>query len=566
MIAFLLDTLLMTGVLIALVLVLRRPVSRAFGPQLAYALWALPLLRFVMPPILLPASFAPQDSAAVVPETVEVIMMPSPEAVVPMVAPVPVDSFETVAAGPETGFAAALPWLELALAVWLGGALAFLAWRYVSYRRMRRELLAEARPVGEVGKVRLVETPSVTSPVAFGLLDKVVALPMFFMVLEDRGARDLAIAHELAHHRGRDLAANIVAQPLLALHWFNPLAWLGWRAMRRDQEAACDARVMASCGRVERSRYAEVIASFAAGPRLAMAAPMACPVLGEKSIIHRLRSLKMDDVSRRRRLLGRGLVIAGGLALPLTATVTYAQSEAPDAPDAPAAPDAPEERSTHRMIVVDVEGGGDPEDSRLYTHTVTTNGRTIVLKTDRELSDAEARDRVERAFSTMPGGVAIFTPTPPVPPVAGVAPVPPVPPMPAMPNFQFTWSGAEDPEFEKKMEEWGAKMEAWGEKFGEEYAKQAEAHAFAWSQAAERAAPVVVHSCAGNPQTVSRTETTDDGRQKIVICERVAQRQAIGSLRSARETIARDRQIDPDVRDEVLEELDQEIERIENDG
>src|SRR5690606_34106632 len=45
MTGWLLDTLLYTGVLIALVLVLRRPVSRHFGPQIAYALWGLPFLR-----------------------------------------------------------------------------------------------------------------------------------------------------------------------------------------------------------------------------------------------------------------------------------------------------------------------------------------------------------------------------------------------------------------------------------------------------------------------------------------------------------------------------------------
>ena len=39
MTAWLLDTLIYTGLMIALVLVLRRPVSRHFGPQLAYALW-----------------------------------------------------------------------------------------------------------------------------------------------------------------------------------------------------------------------------------------------------------------------------------------------------------------------------------------------------------------------------------------------------------------------------------------------------------------------------------------------------------------------------------------------
>src|SRR5690606_30136488 len=119
------------------------------------------------------------------------------------------------------------------------------------------------------------------------------------------------IQHELAHHRGHDLLANFAAQALLALHWFNPIAWLGWRAMRRDQEAACDARVVAQADRQQRARYATLIAHAATGPRLALVAPMACPVLGDKSIVHRLRLLARGETSPRRRLLGRGLIVAG---------------------------------------------------------------------------------------------------------------------------------------------------------------------------------------------------------------------------------------------------------------
>ncbi len=211
-------------------------------------------------------------------------------------------------------------------------------------------------PVGEEGNIRFVETPEVSAPVAFGLRDRVVALPPRFMHLGDRKARDLAIAHELAHHRGGDILANFAAQLLLAVHWFNPIAWIGWRAMRRDQEAACDARVMAGRPAQERADYGQVIASFAAGPHLALAAPMACPVLGEKSIIHRLRSLNMNNLSRRRRIASRFLIGGAALALPLTASISYAEvspppappevqaasvAAAPAAPFAPAAPDAP---------------------------------------------------------------------------------------------------------------------------------------------------------------------------------------------------------------------------------
>ena len=327
MIAWLLDTLLWTGALIALVLLVRRPVARLFGAQVAYALWLLPFARLVLPPVELPANWAPQSA----PLPVAATAVPLSDAVIlSAAAPVP--------AAPSLPFGL----LEIAVALWLTGAVAFFALRLLRYRRVRDAILAQARPVGEVDDIRLVESAAVDAPIAFGIRDKVVALPPAFIASENIAARDLAIAHELAHHRGRDLLINLAVQPLFALHWFNPLGWLGWQALRRDQEAACDARVVAGAGQECRALYAATIAGFAAGPRMALAAPMACPVLGEKSIIQRLRSLSMPDIPVRRRLLGRVLVAGGALALPLTASVSYAAAEAPDMPAPPVPPAAPQ--------------------------------------------------------------------------------------------------------------------------------------------------------------------------------------------------------------------------------
>ncbi len=329
---WMIDTFIYTSLLIALVLLVRRPVSRLCGPQVAYALWALPFLRFLMPPIVLPAWMAPVE-----PVQPAGVNSASEPLMVIISDPVETAATAEIAAAPLVGIAVT----DLLLPLWIGGALVFIGWRIRQYVQMRRYLLEESIPVGDAGKVRLVETPAVTGPVAFGIADKVVALPPAFMAHYDINARDMAIAHELAHHRGHDLVANFAAQPLLALHWFNPLAWWGWRAMRRDQEAACDARVVAGRARSERAAYAQVIASFAAGEHLALAAPMACPVLGEKSIIHRLRSLTMSDISSGRRRLGIAAITTTALALPLTASITYAQADAPLPPEAPMAPMAP---------------------------------------------------------------------------------------------------------------------------------------------------------------------------------------------------------------------------------
>lgn len=346
MTAWLTDTLITTGALIAMALVLRRPVARWFGAPMAYALWALPLLRMLLPPLLLPAELAPagQDSSVAAEFPVMMIIEP----------------VSLVSEGGATTLtaSASLSWSAILLSIWLGGALAFIIWRFWHYGQMRREILTGARPVGEAGRIRLVESPAIIAPLAFGVFDKVVALPLDFMGQEDRAARDLALAHELAHHRGHDLLANFAAQLVLALHWFNPLAWYGWRAMRRDQEAACDHRVMSGRSEADRARYALLLANTAGGARFALAAPMACPVLGEKSIIHRLRSLARPGPSLRRQVAGKAGFAAAVLALPLTATITYAEAsaaveevpvppsvaataEVPEPPLPPAAPEAP---------------------------------------------------------------------------------------------------------------------------------------------------------------------------------------------------------------------------------
>jgi hypothetical protein len=81
---------------------------------------------------------------------------------------------------------------------------------------------------------------------------------------------------------------------------------------------------------------------------------MAGPLKGDKPIIHRLKALVRNEVPERHRLVGRTLFALSVLAVPLTATVTYAAVETPEAPEppevrqlpqAPVAPLAPEAAS-----------------------------------------------------------------------------------------------------------------------------------------------------------------------------------------------------------------------------
>jgi len=535
---YLLDTLVWTGALIALVLLLRRPVARHFGAQAAYALWALPLLRLAIPPIILPAWLGPAEavpSPSVAMVSTEAAARPAAE----------LSAHADGLATPVATLPSPIDWLTPLLVLWLAGAAIFVVRRFALYFAMRSELLAGAKPVGEAGRVRLVETPATLGPVAFGVFDPVVALPEGFMAQHDRRSRDLAIAHELAHHRGHDLLANVLVQPLFALHWFNPLGWFGWTAMRRDQEAACDTRVLAARSREERAAYAAIIAGFAtaagAAPRLALAAPMACPVLGDKSIIHRLRSLTMSDISPRRRFAGRALLTGAALALPLTASISYAETAvpeapaapqappAPDAPIAPAAPPAPDAPLAPAAPLTQPPAPTPPAPPAPPTHPAASD-RTTEFNIERHI---EAR--VERELDA--AEIAVEQ---------------------AELEVERIREHAHDrAELRAEMAELRRELARDGEMRREVRLAASEARA---------AAPEVVMSCQRGQTEVVRSGTTRGGREALFVCKSAALKTARASIESMRRTIRSDRNLSAAERTEALRALDEALAEMRAEG
>lgn len=531
--AMLLETLVWTAILIAAVLLVRRSVARMFGPQMAYALWAIPMVRLVLPPIELPGWMAP-DSAA--PEPVTQTPLPVLDPAVPAAPALQPAGFETAATDaalshyPVSGFELD-PFVEAGLAIWLIGAAIFLYLRFAAYFRLRDELLHEASEVGRNRGVRLIETPATNAPLAFGVIDKVIALPPGFLAQPDRKARDLALAHEMAHHRGRDLLVNVLVQPLFAMHWWNPLGRYGWLALRRDQEAACDARVMACAPREERERYANLIVAFAAGANPAshhaLTAPMACPVLGEKSIIHRLRSLNMTETSNTRRIAGRLLLGAAVLALPLTATISYAASEAPMPPDPPAAPDAPG---------APLAPPAPPPPPAPPGLAPEAEVEEMIIEIDPDSEAAADGERKER--------VMIFRSE--------------------VERDRKTPSAApSDEEIEEIMIEVRKSLAEARAEMERLPATLDLAMAEAYAGEARAGRTVVKMSCDNSSREVATTRELDDGSRVVMLCQTRIMAHAMDGLREARAAIARNEEMSAQSRERIVKELDREIMRWE---
>lgn len=309
MISWAVETLVATTLLMLLVLAIRNPVRRAFGPGVAYALWALPALRLLLPPM--PESWR-EGAATPLAQASETIVYYVAE---PLGLPAPAAT-ETVANS--------FNFWPLLLAAWTIGAIGFIAYHLIAHHRFCARVRAQAHASTVVadGNVEVIETDAATGPLAFGVWRKYVAFPRDFAERYDPLERDLALAHELGHHARGDLIANWAALVVLALHWFNPIAWHAFRAFRADQEMACDALVLGGRAHELRHAYGRAIVKSAHGG----AVSAACHLHTVNDIKGRLRMLtKYEGVSRGRLLGGGAAVVAVTLAgLGLTASGTHA--------------------------------------------------------------------------------------------------------------------------------------------------------------------------------------------------------------------------------------------------
>jgi bla regulator protein BlaR1 len=311
MIGWLIEALVASAVLMVLVLLLRAPVRRAFGPDVAYALWALPLLRLLLPP--LPASWREAATApiAAAGQTITIYVA---------------EPLGLASATTDTDQLALL--VPILVALWVAGALAFLAWHTAQHLRFCRRMLTHQIRGSEIdGGIHLIETGAANGPLAFGILRKYVAFPRDFIERYDQEERDLALAHELGHHARGDLFANWLALGVLALHWFNPIAWRAFRAFRADQEIANDARVLAGLSAIARHSYACAIVKSAHGG----AVSAACHLHTIDDLKGRLKMLTTNKTSRGRMIGGAAAVAILTLAaLGLTASGTQAAASVRD--------------------------------------------------------------------------------------------------------------------------------------------------------------------------------------------------------------------------------------------
>ena len=144
----------------------------------------------------------------------------------------------------------------------------------------------------------------------------------------------VVLSHELAHVRRHDWIVQLGAEAVRAVFWFNPLAWVACRCLRRESEQACDDEVLAA-GVAPRDYAGQLLALAreCRRPRTGWAAavPMAHPSTLERRIAAMLNS-HLDRQIPSRRL---SATLIGMLILVLLPVSVLRARQVPVAPPAP---------------------------------------------------------------------------------------------------------------------------------------------------------------------------------------------------------------------------------------
>ena len=117
----------------------------------------------------------------------------------------------------------------------------------------------------------------------------------------------LVLLHETVHVQLRHSLIKFWMSCALAVGWWNPLIWLGYRYTCLDMELACDARTMESLTPQERQEYARTLVDLGSGQRH-WEAPLS---FGESDGARRVKALlAWKSASIPRRLLGLCVALA----------------------------------------------------------------------------------------------------------------------------------------------------------------------------------------------------------------------------------------------------------------
>lgn len=296
------------SVLIAVVIALRFALRGKISLRLQYAMWALVLVRLLVPVSLGESSFgvaALMQKAAGLQDVgakgavVQEGQMPAGGSAGEVQEAVHTEgagegSLPAAAHGQQAAVGSLSSEREedaagdMFKAVWLTGTvllglvlLASNARFAVTLRKSRRRL------EGVSCRLPVYVSPQVDTPCLFGLLT-----PAIYVTPEAAGdevAFGHAVEHELTHFRHGDHIWALLRGACLAVHWYNPMVWWAAVLSLRDAELACDEATIRRLGESERARYGRTLIGLTCQKRRTVLLTATTMTGGRRGLEERIR-------------------------------------------------------------------------------------------------------------------------------------------------------------------------------------------------------------------------------------------------------------------------------------
>ncbi|MBI1185811.1 MAG: hypothetical protein GC206_00465 [Alphaproteobacteria bacterium] len=362
---------------VLIVLALRAPIRTAFGARIAYCLWALPPIA---------------AAAALVPARAVEIQLPL-DALAAFAASSP-QATEPASHDAASESWAHIGWPAILSVLWaLGAAFAvtLIGVRQARYVRALGALAPHPAHGPRVFRAQSLEA----GPAVVGVLRPIIVTPADFDARYDACEQRAVIAHERTHLRRGDPLINAAASLVQSLFWFNPALHIGARALRIDQELACDEAVIAANAATRRV-YAE--AMLKAHPGLPLG-PLGCawPDTDFHRLKERIAMLKRTSPSRTKLIIGASGVAVAALALGAVAwSAQPARLVFTAAHQPPAIADAAQAEEP-------LEGGHESDDAAYEAHMEALQAQAEALAEQMiELSRARAAEAHAHALENMP--------------------------------------------------------------------------------------------------------------------------------------------------------------------
>lgn len=244
MIDWLYQTGLDISLLIGLVLLIRNPIRKLLGANIAYWLWIIPLARLaVWSRTEVPLAILEKINFTDGKILIKVFQNP--------------DNFNL------------LHYLTYEK-IWIAGMITWAVLRTIGFLKYQQNLKLQSTKIS-FKELKLLElansdtnveyfyTKLPSAPFVTGFIKPQIHL--FKETFEQLNTiqQQCIIKHELTHLKRNDLWMQLLAEIVRMIFWFNPIVHIAWSAFRQDQELACDYQVLAKSNKSERYEYGRVL-------------------------------------------------------------------------------------------------------------------------------------------------------------------------------------------------------------------------------------------------------------------------------------------------------------------